>query len=258
MKNTDEFYLHNNEFRITISNTFPNLVQFKQEGKHKAFNNLLLSIIPEVKKYINHRLNTAIHKGHFSKSKYNANDFIDQLFIEIYDHIEEVDNENNFYIWLFKKTNELIDETIVDEEFDDLFFENIEKYTKPEWDQMIEKFSVEADGDLIMKEDLDDVSYHNANYIVNTKFVDDNEKDFIKKLDEKLSKKEIEKHIQLLLYELPTTMQTVFELFTNQLFTFEEISEIIKKDVSDVQKILKQTRGIIHKSLSNRYSNIKF
>jgi hypothetical protein len=95
-----------------------------------------LKIIPEIRKYVNGQLNTAIKKGHFLKNKFKADDIIDQLFITIYDNIEEVQNEKYFYLWLFKKSNDLLDDIIVEEEFDEFFFKNIDDYSKPEWDEM--------------------------------------------------------------------------------------------------------------------------
>ena len=107
------------EFRLLVTQTFQTISQLKKEGNQVSFNELILKIMPEMRTYINGRLNTAIKKGHFSKGKYKADDIIDQLFIEIYDSIEDIENEKYFYLWLFKKTNELLEDIIVEEEFDD-------------------------------------------------------------------------------------------------------------------------------------------
>ena len=104
------------EFRLFVTTSFSNLVQLKEEGDKASFNKLVLEIIPEIRKYVNGKLNAAILKGHFPKGKYKADDFIDQLFIEIYDHIEEVENQEYFYLWLYKKINQLLEDSIVEEE----------------------------------------------------------------------------------------------------------------------------------------------
>jgi len=252
MKNTTK-YRDQNEFRVFVQNTYLNLIKFKNEEDLVSFNEQLLKILPEIKEHINKRLITAIKNGHFSKGKYQANDFIDQLFIEAYTHIDEVKEEKSFYLWLFKKTNELLDDIILKEEFDTLFFRNIDNYSKPEWDEMVEKFSTDGDGDLLMIEELDDHSYPKNDYVLNHVFIEDTEKELTEKLDEALSKEEVNRHINSVLHNFPSAMHTVFDLFTNQQFTLEEISEIRNCSIQEVEELLNDARINLKKSFSKRY-----
>lgn len=255
MKNTASYYYQEGESRTSIAQHVRELVQFKKQGDLKAFNQLFLDKLPEVKKFIERRLNQAIQRGRFPRGKYKAEDFIDQLFIDAYDRIEKFKNENDFYLWLFIKTNELLDDVISDEASENEFFQNIDDYSKPEWDKMVEKFSVEADGDFIMKEDLEDVSYQTTSHMLHHVLVEDQEKELIAKLDKKLSAEEMHKHIAMVLHQLPQSMQTVFELFTQQRFTLMEIAEIMKREVNDIEKLLKDARKSIYSSLSKRHSD---
>lgn len=252
MKSTITYYQRQKEFRVFVENTFPGLIKSKKEGDQASFNEKLLKILPEVKKYINGRLITAIKKGHFSKGKYKADDFIDQLFIEVYDHIEEVEKEKDFYLWLFKKTNELLEDTIAEEEFDDFFFKNIDNYSKPEWDEMVEKFSTDGDGDLLMIEELDDSSYNKNDYVLNHVFIEDHEKELTAEIDKALSEDDINRHINMVLHNLPLAMRDAFDLFTNQGFTLEEVAKIRNSSVKEAEKLLKDARRSIQVSLFNR------
>ncbi|QXP58319.1 RNA polymerase sigma factor [Olleya sp. HaHaR_3_96] len=226
----------------------------KKATDQKSFNQILLETLPKVKKHIKRRLDSVMHKGHFSRGKYKVEDFTDTLFIEVYNNITAFKNVDHFYIWLFKKTNQLLEEAILEEEFDELFITNIDDFSNLEWLAMVEKFSVEADGDLIMTEDLDDVSYHNSKYILNHVFVEDNEQELIKNLDKALEKEKINRHINLLLHNLPDRLQTVFELFTKQSFTLEEIAVILKSNVKEVEQLLNKARKSISRSLFNKFS----
>lgn len=254
MKASISYYQNKNEFRLFVTKSFPNLIELKKEGNKIYFNELVLKILPKIRKYINQRFNIEISKGHFSKKKYNANDIIDQLFITIYDHIETVENENDFYSWLFKKTNELLDDIIVEEEFNELFFKNIDDYSKPEWDEMQEQFSTDGDGDLLMIEELDDLSYNHNDYSLDDVFIENNEKVLTEKIDQTIGEDKINKHIELVLYKMPTEMSIVFNLFTNQKLKIEEIAAIQKTTIADVEKKLGDAKEIIQKSLFNRYS----
>jgi len=254
---TDISYFQNRkEYRLFVTRSFPDLIKLKKEGDQTSFNALVLKIMPQIRQYINTQLNTAIRKGHFSKNKYKADDIIDQLFIEIYDHIEDVEQDENFYLWLFKKTNELLDDISVDEEFDDYFLKNIDDYSKPEWDAMQEKYSSDADGDghLRMIEEFDDRSYNHNDYTLNHVFIENDEKDLVKKIDKDLSAEEIQHHIAMVLHNLPLEMRNVFELFSIQHLELEEIAQIKNKTFEEVDRLLKEAKKAIQLSFFNRYS----
>ncbi len=247
-------YHQKNKFRLISENIYIDLVNAKKEADKKSFNQQLLKIVPEVKKYINGRLNTAIKKGHFSKEKYKTDDFINQLFIEIYNNIEEVSSEKDFYLWLFKKTNKLLEDTIEEEEFDDYFFKNIDTYSKPEWEAMQEKFSTDGDGDLLMLEELDDSSYNKNDYTLNSVFIENNEEEFIEKIDKDLEEAAINKHIKLVLHNLPLQMRTVFELSTKHYLSMQEISKLQNISINKVEEILKNTEKVLKTSLIQRFN----
>jgi DNA-directed RNA polymerase specialized sigma24 family protein len=252
MKDTINYY-QQREFHVFVTKTFPNLIQLKKEGNKETFNKLILKILPSIKKYINGRLSTAINAGHFSKNKYNADEFVDQLFIEVYDHIEEVKKAEDFYVWLFKKTDELLEGVIIEEEFDEFFFKNIDDYSKPEWDEMEEKFSTDGDGDLLMIDELDDSSYNKNDYTLKQVFIEDDEKEITDKLDKELSEVDAQKHMEMVLRKLPIQMQSVFELFTHYDFAIDEIAKIKSITTKEVDKLIQDTRNSIRTSFLNRY-----
>lgn len=253
MQTRVSYFQDKEKFRLFVTETFSNLIQMKKEGNQPSFNNKVLEIMPEIKSYINERLNTAIKKGNFSKGKYKADDFIDQLFIEIYDHIEEVEKEDYFYLWLFKTTNKLLEDIIIEEEFDDYFFENIDDYSKLEWDEMQEKFSTDGDGDLLLIEELDDASYPHNDYTLNQVFIEDKEKAIIEKLDKELSAEKIQEHFALVLYNLPSKMRHVFELSTKPHIDLEEIALVQNSSLTEVKNLLQEAQKAFRKSFTNRF-----
>lgn len=253
MENETNYFEIRRKIRIQIKQTLPRLVALKQEDNDVAFYDVLLEILPEIRKYIIKRVQTAIQKNNFSKNKYVPNDFIDQLFIETYDHIEDFSNANEFYIWLYKKADELLDDVIIEEEFDALFFKNIDDYSKPEWDAMEENYSTDAGGDLLMLEELDDISYNHNDYTLNHVFLENKERALIEKIDTDLNTEEIQNHIGMVLHNLPPAMRTVFELYSNQHLDLEEIAEIRNSSLEEVELLLKDAKKALQVSLFNRY-----
>jgi DNA-directed RNA polymerase specialized sigma24 family protein len=247
------YYQSKKEFRVFVVNSFPNLIQLKKEGNQASFSELEFKIMPGIRRYVNERLTAAMTKGHFSKGKYKADDFIDQIFIEIYDSIDTIKNGKKFYVWLLKKTNDLLDNAIEKEEFDEFFFKNIDDYSKPEWDAMQEKYGVDAAGDFVMIEELDDMSYNHNDYVLNSVFIEDKEKGFIKTIDKDLSAEEIQNHITMVLHNLPSALQNVFDLTTNHHLDLEEIAQIRSSTVEEVEGLLIDAKKALQLSFFNRY-----
>ncbi|MCM4173314.1 sigma-70 family RNA polymerase sigma factor [Arenibacter sp. TNZ] len=246
-------YQRQREFHLFVASKFSDLLGFKKEGDVSSFNNILLKAMPAVKRYIQKNLNRALATNKMDKNKYRADDFIDQLFIEVYDHIDEIKNEKELHLWMFKKVDELLGDIMVEEEFDSIFFENIDNYSKPEWDAMQEKFSTDGDGDLVMTEELDDISYAKNDYILNHVFVEDNDQKMMDQLDKELDVENIRKHSEMVLHQLPIPMQKVYELFTEHQFDVAEIAKIRKSTIKEVESILEAARKSLRTSFLKRY-----
>jgi len=253
MENSVNIYQRQREFHIYVASKFSDLLRFKKEGDQSSFNNVLLKAIPAIKLYVRKNLNRALATGKIDKNKYKADDFIDQLFIEVYDHVDEIDNEKELYLWMYKKVDELLDDTLVEEEFDSVFFENIDNYSKPEWDAMEEKFSTDGDGDLVMIDELDDISYAKNDYVLNHVFIEDNVQKVINQLDKKLDNENIRKHSETVMRMLPTPMQKVYDLFTDHQFTVAEIAKIRNSTIQEVESLLEAAKKSLRSSFMKRY-----
>ena len=253
MEDTIQYNRKQREFHVFVAAAFTNLERFKKEEDITSFNALVLKIIPEVKRYVQTRLKAALVNGQIDKGKYKADDFIDQLFIEVYDHFDEIGNREDLHLWLFKKTDELLEETLVEEEFDSFFFENIDDYSKREWDAMEEKYTTDGGGDLVMMEDLDDISYHKNDDVMNDIFIDNDSKEFATQLNNELGVENITKQAEMVLLQLPTSTRSVFELFSHHQFNLEEIAKIRKRSVEEVETLLKTAQKSLRTSFVNRY-----
>lgn len=253
MKNTIDFNKQQQEFHLLVASAFYDLNRSKKEGNTTAFNALLLKAMPGVKRYIQKNLNAALADKQIDIGRYKADDFVDQLFIESYDHFNEVGKKEELHLWLFKKADELLEDALVEEEFDNLFYENIDTYSKPQWEAMEENFSTDGDGDLLMLEELDDSSYRKNDYVLNHVFVEDDEKQFIDQLDKKLDAEKIRKHANLVLRNLPRPMRSAFALFNEHHFDSKEIAKIQNRTIEEVETLLDTTRKTLQVSFFNRY-----
>lgn len=242
-----------NDVRIIMKETYSKLVSFKRKENRESFNSELLKVLPQIYRYVSKRLNSAVANGKLNKGMFNPNDFTDQLFIEVYDNIDDIKTENELHIFLFKKVDELLEDSLVEEEFDHVFFDNIDTYSKPEWDAMEENYTQDGDGDFLLLEELDDKSVDKSNYSLNQVFITEEEKQLADKLDESLNKERIYRHIQLVLDKMNMPMRTVFELYANEGLTTEEIAEIRKTTLSQVEDLLSSARKLLKDSFEKRF-----
>lgn len=255
MENSTAYYENKKAFHLFVARTYTDLVQLKGEGKKEEFNSLLLKVMPEVKHYIKRKLNIAMSKHLIPRGKYKPEDITDQLYLEAFDHFDEIKRKKDFHPWLFKKADSLLDEIMADEEFDTLFLDNIDSYAKAEWDSMAEKFSVDGDGDYVMMEELDDISYRKHDYILKNIFLEDSGRDMMAKLDRDLGKENIRKHTEMVLHHLPADMRAVFELFTEHQFELDEISKILNKDILEIEQLLEDARSSLETTFYKRFVN---
>ncbi|WP_116769522.1 sigma-70 family RNA polymerase sigma factor [Maribacter litoralis] len=242
-----------NDIRIIMKETYSKLVSYKRKENRESFNTELLKVLPQIYRYVSKRLNSAVANGKLNKGMFDPSDFTDQLFIEVYDNIDDIKSENELHVFLFKKVDELLENSLVEEEFDHVFFDNIDTYSKPEWDAMEENYTQDADGDFVLLEELDDISLNKSNYSLEHVFITQEEKQLADKLDASLNKERIYHHIQLVLNKMNMPMRTVYELFTDEGLTTEEIAKIRRTTIDQVEELLALARQLLKDSFEKRF-----
>lgn len=255
MKNTIHYKREIIEFHAWVAKALPRLQFLKQGDNQIEFYSLMEKMMPEVKQYINRQYQVALKNKTLPKGKYNLEDFTDELYIEAYDNIQNLTKGQNLHQWLFSMADKIMEDIIIEEDFDNMFFKNIDNYTKEEWEAMDEKFTRDGDGDLVMLEELDDISYSKQDYTLADVFIENEEEDSIDKLSAKLTQKEIQQQIESALFLLPFHLRTIFELSVNQQFDAEEIADIKKMTITEVEVVLEKAKKIIRTSFMKKHLN---
>jgi DNA-directed RNA polymerase specialized sigma24 family protein len=229
------------------------LVKLKKEGDDALFYNLLAEVIPNIRKYTIKKIITSIKQGYLPNNKYDPNDIIDQLFIETYDHIENLYNEKEFYIWLYQKTDQLVENIIIEKELDALNFRKKEESSKPEQHKIHKNYNSDEAGNLLMLKKIEHTSCQQNENILNTLFLKNKEQILIEKVNKNLNTEEVKSHIAVELSTLPFALRTVFELYTNQYLKHEEIAQIMNTTIQEVEQLLNDSKKALQISFFNRY-----
>ena len=234
--------------------SFERLIRLKETDQQTEFNKTMHQFLPDVNGYIARRLSAAVRNGHLPSGKYKVADFTDELYLKAFDHIKEIEDEKELLPWLFKKADELLEDTMTSEQFNEYFFENIDNYTQTEWRQMQVDFSTDGDGDLMLLEEFDDPSYPNYEYKLEDVFIEESpENEWLEKLNAELSDAEIHQHIDMVLHRLPVPMRSVYDLAVNQRFKPYEIAKIKRISVYQVERYLSQAQRSVRTSIERRF-----
>jgi len=257
MKSTATTKSTREALRIQIRRHFATLAQHQQAQNREAFNHLMKQILPGVRAYLSRKMARATRDGRLPKGKYTLDDFINELYLKAYDHIQRLKSGDELHTWLFEQADQLLEDVMVEEEFDHTFFENIDKYSQMEWAEMEEHFSTDGDGDLVMEEELDDPSYPKHDYTLADVFTEDQTDDLLEKLNRELSPDIIHRHIDFVLQRMPAALANIFDLAVNQQLTPQEIASIKRTTSEEVSRQLAEARRLIRFSFEKQFDQLK-
>ena len=226
---------------------------YKKDNNRSHFKEAFMKLMPDVRAYISKNLNIAERKGVIAKGSYQADDFINDLYLYTYEHIDNVSEETDFHSWLYEQADELLNDTFIYESLEESNMEDLEALSESEWQLLEERFTQDTDGDLIMMDELDDPSYPKVNYGVADFFAEDQEKELIERLDEEISEERLHNHVSIVLEKLPVSMHFIFDLKTVRGFELKDIAKIKRMHLSQVNEILQEAQNQIRKSIDSRF-----
>ncbi|MFA9370535.1 MAG: hypothetical protein ACERIH_02400 [Labilibaculum antarcticum] len=125
----------------------------------KIFNETIVGLIPTLKYYI---LNYLVEHGLNKKSELSVLELIDEIYLMLYNNItERPTDDTRFLGWIFSKSKKWLDNYLVQSSNTILSQIDIQSLAMQELSSLEENFTMDADGELVMFEDLDDISYFN-------------------------------------------------------------------------------------------------
>ncbi len=255
MENSWDDTLHSKKGPYKLSaHSFKKLIRFKEDEAQEAFNTLISTILPDVEGYIARRLSASVKNGHIPPDKYRVEEFVNELYVLAFEHISQIEDEKELPFWLFQKADELLQKTVVEEEYNTTFMDNLERYTKAEWIQMREDYSIDGEGEPTLLEEFDDPSYPQYEYKTSDLlFGESPEEKWLEEVDAKLSIAEKHRHIDMVLHRLPAPIKSIYDLAVNQRFEPYEIAKIKHISVFQVEQYLAQARKSIRNSFEGGY-----
>lgn len=223
------------------------------EKYHKEFGKKILHAIPSLNPYVKHRLYLAETVGIIPRKMYQANGIIDDAISKLYEDYEGwINDDNKIKLKLFSLVNNKLDELYKKEDFHKNTL-SINKILEKEMEQLDETFEIDLDQDLLMKDELDDISYHqhDDNFVY---LYEDAEKNIIRSMeiddDRENLTEERRRALNKVYNWLPFEISNIADLFIFGNLSYNEIAQIKGIDALEVQNIIQNVRKSFRKNLN--------
>jgi len=221
------------------------LKSFDDKEKSDLFNSLIPSFIPNLNGYIKRRILSAKRAELKALSNIDYKDVVSEVIVRVFpifkSNIKEIKNLN---LWLIKTADDVLNEILDNYTSENISFEEL---VNSELGQLEEEFTVDAGGDLIMTEDLDEyeVDLGVEEIIIASK----GENDLIEKLD--ISKSSLKEKIYDELIKLPLRYQSIYDLYFIEYLSYDEIAIVKNMEALEVEAIIISIKEIITEKLFN-------
>ncbi len=218
----------------------------KNESSTGDLGILIRPYLPQVKRYVANRLRMAVIDGILTPGKYRIEDITDEVYIRLK---EEFDKgkipPDRVKPMMFMLADRQLEEVLA-EEYVHGQDVSVEEIVAGEMKSLEEKYVAEADGDLVLYEELDDISYQHDQeqktiYLLEPGF----ESDLIAALDLERSRAETDSGRKILagVYQrLPSLTGIIIDLHVAGGLSAVEIAEIRNMDARDVDRIIRRVK----------------
>ncbi len=229
------------------------MMTFNSEYADKSPDKKTLSTVQLLHPYVKQRIRVAENLGIFPRNMYKSNEIIDEVVLKVYEEgLHKSLNQDDLRIAMFKLTFERMNELLESEEWhkDSISTKLI---LEDELKQLEENFTMDADNDLIMNEDLDDISYH-LNDKESPSLPYDEEEEGVKVLfgldkSQSAGLWQDRTEIRKLYYKLPLTTSNIVDLYVLGKLSLAEIATILKTEIAEVKEIVNFVKETFRKQM---------
>jgi len=211
----------------------------REDSDFARFYARLEPFLPDLNQFLQGSLRDAEDQGLLDRRYFDPDEILDEVLLEGYKQYAGEKDEKTLRRGLFRRAVLII----LTKEMEDVPDEvNTHSLLKAELKTLSEDFTAEGDGDPILLEDLDDISYaQKRGWNPEIRLNDALEKQLVKKFElheESLLSEEKRKLLGLLYSTIPERSKMVVELFAFGHQDTHEISEILEVPERVVERIL--------------------
>ena len=216
------------------------LHKLASQGKKEDFFHLIAPRLGPLKDYIRRRLRVAYLEQQVSTPVYTTGDILDWVILRAYENFDRRPKDVTLEEWLYRITNEVLDEYLQRRSKIDKRRFSLEDLHKKELRTLeeVEKITADVEGEPYLVEDLDDSEYQES---MRTPPADEDNP------ERELEREEEITGILQALRHVPEKDRIVFELFSLEGFSKEAVAKIADVPADEVPRIVERVRSqVLH------------
>jgi len=222
------------------------LEQLHSENEKEQFSYLIRQLSPSLKQYALRYL--SLH-GEDKKITLSNQEIMAEIYLNIFEKFKErPENTAQFSAWSYKISRETLQMILEKHTYRNENQIDIDMIAEKEMESMLESYTADADGDLIMFEELDDISYRNTSYSPEI-LPDEHLMTYLEESHE--TETNFHDQVSKILHSTNSFEKHIFELYWLDEMTETEISEATGTGIDKVkniiesitQKIISQLKG---------------
>lgn len=226
------------------------LKEINSKTAKTAFDKKVLSAIQHLQPYVKHRLYIAVSTGIIPKNMYTSNGIIDDSIIDLYSNGFNIESEAMAVkLELFKLADAKLTELFKKEAFHKNTV-STNSVLNDELSKLDESFTMDADNDLILETELNDISYHQDQHS-HLFLYDNSDATVLNALEiENLSSKRVPEAFGKLYSWLPFNISNIVDLYAFGHLNYSEIAKIKRIETHRVELIMDRVKRSFRKNLS--------
>jgi len=219
----------------------------QEADKRKKFGKKILKIIPELKPYVRHRLFLANSLEIIPENMYRSTGIIDDAIIEVFESdISMLTSTVDLRLHLFKLVIDKLDKIFQKEAWHQESV-STDKLLHQELNKLRARYTVDADGDFVMNEDLNDISYQQKKFLPQLFLSDESTQSVLSAFDIDQLDERRKKVFTNLYSVLSLEASNVVDLYIFGKLNTTEIAQIKNTDEPTVREIILQVKDRIQK-----------
>jgi DNA-directed RNA polymerase specialized sigma24 family protein len=218
------------------------LKAYKEAGNLGEFNKILIKFLPNLKEVVSLKIKQFERNGWIPRNMYSPQEIVDEIYLKIFENFsEEWTDPSKLKVEMFLLAGKVLDEIKEKHQGKKISFE---KFYRDELKELEEEYTVDADGDLVMIEELDDISYHLDEYKDRILLLDAEQTDeLLKGLDiEEETGGESRQEISRAYSKLPELSQSVINHYVFGKLTKEEVAKVHGLPVDVITEIIEKVK----------------
>lgn len=208
----------------------------------KSLDKKVLSNISILHPYVKQRLRVAESLGIIPKNMYKSSEIIDDVVLEIYENkTDKKIDINQLKLMMFSMSNKKLFKLFKNEEWHKNSI-STKVLLDEELALLEEKFTIDSGFDLIMNEELEDISYHQHDgepHLLESDAIQFDIADFLNLKDKLFFKDKGKQNLVLKMYgELPLQSSNIVDLHVLGKLKLDEICKILVLHITEVEKVI--------------------